>query len=120
MKVCIPKSDLKVSRHFGKAPEFALVVVEQNKIVSAGVVPNPGREKVKVPVYIAAFGVTHVIAAGIGNPAAAILDDAGIEVYSGAMGSIDTVLERFLKGELKSKKMSCAGENKCGAQHSKD
>jgi predicted Fe-Mo cluster-binding NifX family protein len=117
MIVCIPKSDNKVSRHFGKAPEFALVSVDGSALLSAVVIPNPGREKVKVPAFVAALGATCVIAAGIGNPAVAMLGEQGIEVYAGAMGSIDTVLERFLKGELKSKKMSCAGENKCGAQH---
>ncbi len=49
-----------------------------------------------------------------------MLNGQGIEVYSGAVGMVDTVLERFMKGELTSKKMSCAGENKCGAQHPKD
>ena len=114
MKVCIPNSDRKVSRHFGKATEFAIVVVEDGKFVSGEVVPNPGREKVKVPVFVAGLGVTHVIAAGIGNPAIGVLNGHGIEVISGVVDMVDTVLERFMKGELTSKKMSCAGENKCG------
>ncbi len=119
MKVCIPNSDRKVSRHFGKAAEFAVITIEDGKFVKGEVIPNPGREKVKVPAFVSGLGVTHVIAAGIGNPAIAILNGQGIEVYSGAVGMVDTVLERFMKGELTSKKMSCAGENKCGAQHSK-
>ena len=119
MKVCIPKSGRMIKRHFGKAEEFAFVVIEEGKIASVEVVPNPGREKVGVPKFVAAYGTTHVIAAGIGNPAIAILNKEGVEVYAGALGSIDTILERFMKGELKSKKMSCAGENKCGAQHPK-
>jgi predicted Fe-Mo cluster-binding NifX family protein len=106
-------------RNFGKAVEFLIMNVEDGKVLSANVVPNPGREKVKVPLFVSGLGVTHVIAAGIGNPAIALLNEQGIEVYSGAVGMVDTVLERFLKGELESKKMSCAGENKCGAQHPK-
>ena len=95
MKVCIPNSDRKVSRHFGKATEFAIMTIEDGKFVSGEVIPNPGREKVKVPVFVAALGVTHVIAAGIGNPAIAILKGEGIEVYSGAVGMVETVLERL-------------------------
>ena len=120
MKVCMPKNDRMITRHFGKANEFAFIVIEDGKYVSSEVVPNPGREKVGVPKFIVAYGPTHVIAAGIGNPAIVVFKKHGVEVYAGALGSIDTILERFLKGELKSKKMSCAGENKCGAQHPKD
>jgi len=119
MKVCVPKSDRMIVRHFGKAEEFAFITVMDGKIASVEVVPNPGREKVNVPKFVAAYGATHVIAAGIGNPAIAILHKQGVEVYAGVLGSIDTILERFLKGELRSKKMSCAGENRCGAQHPK-
>jgi len=120
MKVCIPYSDLQVSRNFGKAAAFALVVIEDGHIASTEILPNPGHGKVKVPVFLGAFGITHVIAAGIGNPAVAILNEQGIEVYTGATGRADQVLDRFLRGELRSKKMSCAGENRCGAQHPKD
>ena len=120
MKVCVPSNDRKVSRNFGKADEFLVMKVEEGKILSAEVIPNPGREKVKVPVFVAALGITHVIAGGIGNPAIAILKGEGVEVISGAEGPIETVLERYFTGTLESKKMSCAGENKCGAQHPKD
>jgi predicted Fe-Mo cluster-binding NifX family protein len=120
MKVCIPSTDLKVSRNFGKAEKFGIVVIENCHIVSSEVMPNPGREKVKVPAYVAAFGITHVIAAGIGNPAIGALKGQGIEVISGAEGTVQEVLEKFMSGELTGKKMSCAGENKCGAQHPKD
>ncbi len=41
MKVCIPNSDRKVSRHFGKAPEFAIMVIEDGKFVSGEVSPEP-------------------------------------------------------------------------------
>ena len=119
MKVCIPNSGLRVPRYFGKAAEYALVTVEDGHIVASEVVPNPGREKVKMPVYLAAFGVTHVIAAGIGNPAVAIFAAQGVEVCAGATGTVESALRQFMKGELRSKKMSCAGENKCGAQHPK-
>jgi|AGTN01.2.fsa_nt_gi Uncharacterized conserved protein len=119
MKVCIPCSERKVSRNFGKADEFLIMTVEGTKVVSAEVVPNPGREKVKVPLFVAGLGVSHVIAGGIGNPAIGALKGEGIEVISGAEGPVETVLERYFKGVLESKRMSCAGENVCGLQHSK-
>lgn len=120
MKVCIPSTDRQIPRHFGKAREFALVIVEDGRFVSGEVVPNPGRDRAKVPVFLSVFGITHVVAAGIGNPAIAILNEHGIEVCSGVTGSVDDALKHFIAGDLKGKKMSCAGENRCGAQHPKD
>ncbi len=119
MKVCIPCNERKVSRNFGKADEFLIMTVEETRVVSAEVAPNPGREKVKVPLFVAGLGVTHVIAGGIGNPAIGALKGEGIEVISGAEGPVETVLERYFLGMLESKKLSCAGENKCGLQHPK-
>ncbi len=119
MKVCVPSTDKKVARNFGKAVEFLIMTVEEGKVLSAEVVPNPGREKVKVPAFVAGLGVTHVVAGGIGNPARGALEGERVEVVSGAEGPVETVLGRYFSGMLESKKMSCAGENICGLQHSK-
>ncbi len=113
MKICIPKSEAKVTRHFGKAPEFAFITVEDDKITATETVPNPGREKVDVPVFVADYSVTHVIASGIGDKAIGILHGRNIEVFKGAVGNVDTVMERFLKGELKHNKINPANEHVC-------
>ena len=78
MKICIPKSEAKVTRHFGKAPEFAFFTVEDDEIIATETVPNPGREKVDVPIYVADFNVTHVIASGIGDKAIGMLHGRSI------------------------------------------
>ncbi|MGA9140644.1 MAG: NifB/NifX family molybdenum-iron cluster-binding protein [Methanocella sp.] len=113
MKICIPKSDVKVTRHFGKAPEFALFTVEEGKVTATETVPNPGREKVDVPVYVAGNKVTHVIASGIGDKAIGMLHERNIEVFKGAVGNVDTVLDRFLRGELKHNMINPANEHVC-------
>ena len=113
MKICIPKSDAKVTRHFGKAPEFVIFTIEGDRITATENVPNPGREKVDVPVYVADFNVTHVIASGIGDKAIGMLHGRQIEVFKGVVGNVDTVLERFLKGELKHNKINPANEHVC-------
>ncbi len=113
MKACLPRSSKMVGRHFGKSPEFVCFSIDGGKVVSTDVHPNPGRDKVNVPEMVAGFGVTHVVANGIGGKARAILSGKGIAIVSGAAGTIDTVLERFMKGELKSVDAPCAGENAC-------
>lgn len=113
MKICVPRSDARVTRHFGKAPEFALFTVEDGKVVSTEVVQNPGRDKVAVPVFVAEHQVTHVVASGIGDKAIGILHERHVAVFGGAVGNVDTVLERFLSGELKHHQVACAGEHVC-------
>ena len=113
MKVCIPKSDAKVTRHFGKAPEFAFIEVDGGTVVTTEIVPNPGREKVTVPLFVVEHGATQVIASGIGPKAIGILHEHSVEVFEGAVGNVDTVLDRFLRGELKHHQVKCAGEHVC-------
>jgi predicted Fe-Mo cluster-binding NifX family protein len=102
-----------VGRHFGKAPEFILITIDNGKAVSSDAFPNPGRDKVNVPVMVAGFGPTHIISGAVGTKAKDVFKEKNIIVITGALGSIDTILDRFLKGQLSSKDAICAGENIC-------
>lgn len=114
MKICIPMKSTMVHNHFGKAPEFMFLVVEDGKIVSRETIKNPGREKGAVLELMPANGVTHVITGGMGERAKGILKQHNIAVVTGALGSIDNSVDRFLKGELKPIEMACCGDNLCG------
>ncbi len=114
MKICVPMKSTMVHNHFGKAPEFMLLVVEEKTIVSRETVKNPGREKGAVLELMPAHGVTHIIAGGIGDKAKNILKEHNIAIVSGALGSIDNAVDRFLKGELKPADAPCCNENLCG------
>jgi len=103
-----------VHNHFGKAPEFMLLTVEEKTIVSLETMANPGREKGAVLELMPDRGVTHVIAGGMGEKAKGILKEHNIVVVTGALGSIDNVVDRFLKGEMKPADVSCCNENLCG------
>lgn len=114
MKICVPMKSTMVHNHFGKAPEFMLLVVEERKVISKEVIPNPGREKGAVIELMPAHGVTHVIAGGMGTRAKGILRERGIVIVTGALGSIDNSVDRFLKGELRSEEAACCNDNLCG------
>lgn len=114
MKICVPMKSTMIHNHFGRAPEFTMIVVEAKNVVSREVVKNPGREQGHVPNMMPEHGVTHVIAGGIGQRAKTILKGHNIVVISGVMGSIDNALDRFIKGELKSQDKECCGDNVCG------
>lgn len=114
MKICVPMKSTMVHNHFGKAPEFMLLVVEDRIIVSRETIKNPGREKGAVLELMPVHGVTHIIAGGMGERAKGILKEHNITVVTGALGSIDNALDRFLKGELKPAEARCCDENLCG------
>jgi predicted Fe-Mo cluster-binding NifX family protein len=114
MKICVPMKGTMVNNHFGKASEFMLLVVEDNKIASREVVPNPGREKGAVLELMPAYGVTHIITGGMGERAKGVFREQHIVIVTGALGSIDNNVDRFLKGELKPADVPCCNENLCG------
>jgi predicted Fe-Mo cluster-binding NifX family protein len=116
MKICVPMKSTMVHNHFGKAPEFMLLVVEDKKILSRETIKNPGREKGAVLELMPAHGVTHIIAGGMGERAKGILKEHRIAIVTGALGSIDNSVDRFLKGELVSTEAPCCGDKLCGKQ----
>ncbi len=114
MKICVPMKSSMVHNQFGKAPEFMLISVEEMKVVSKDIIKNPGREKGAVLELMPAHGVTHIISGGMGERAKGILKESDIVIITGALGSIDNAVERFLNGELKPEDASCCGDNLCG------
>ncbi len=114
MKICVPMKGTMVHNHFGKAPEFMLLAIEGRAVVAREVVPNPGREKGAVLELMPAHGVTHVIAGGMGARAKEILGQRRIVIVTGALGSIENAVDRFLRGELGSAEAACCNDNLCG------
>lgn len=114
MKICVPMKGTMVHNHFGKAPEFMLISVEERKVAGKETIKNPGREKGAVLELMPGHGVTHIITGGMGERAKGILTESNIVIVTGALGSIDNAVDRFLKGELKPAEAKCCDENLCG------
>lgn len=96
-----------VSQHFGRAPEFTFVSIENNKVVGKNVLPNPGHEVGSIPRFINEQGATCMIVGGIGHRAIDFFNRYGIEVIRGVVGNIDNVIAKVLEGTLE------GGENIC-------
>jgi len=96
-----------VSQHFGRAPEFTIVSIENNKVVEKKVLPNPGHEVGSIPKFINDQGATCMIVGGIGHRAIDFFNQYGIEVIRGIVGKVDGVIAKVLDGTLES------GENIC-------
>jgi predicted Fe-Mo cluster-binding NifX family protein len=92
-----------VAAHFGRCPYYTLVEAEQNEVKETKVVNNPfyaHHVPGQVPVFIRSKGVDVMMAGGMGPRAIALFEQYGIEVVTGAEGSVDDVVRGFLSGDL--------------------
>ncbi len=107
LKVAICTEMGSVSQHFGRAPEFTFVSIENNKVNEKKVLPNPGHAVGSIQKFINEHGATCMIAGGIGHRAVDFFNQYGIEVIRGVTGQIDNVIAKILDGTLE------GGENIC-------
>ena len=95
----------QVCGHFGQCSHFLIVEAEGGQVKSSKVVPNNaphGGGGCQAVGEIMQYGVTHVVAGGMGGGAVMIFEERGVQVVAGASGDARSAVERFLKGELKS------------------
>lgn len=107
MKIAIPSENQQVCAHFGHAPYFTLVQVEDGQIKEQTAVANPGHQPGFLPVFLAEKGVKCIIAGGMGEHAQDLFVQHGVQVITGAQGSIEQVLQKFVAGNLVSTGSVC-------------
>ena len=107
MKVAIAKEGNDVSEHFGHCSEYAVFTIENGKVSSSSILPSPGHEPGKLPVFLAEHKITHVLAGGMGPRAVELFCANNIEVFLGISGNIDTVIHDFLAGKIIPGQSSC-------------
>jgi len=107
MKVAVAKEENNVSEHFGHCTEYAVYTIENGKIAGNTILPSPGHEPGKLPVFLKEHKVTHVLAGGMGPRAVELFCANNIEVFLGVSGPIDQVIRDFLAGKITSGQSSC-------------
>lgn len=93
-----------VAHHFGRCPYYAFVDVDNGQVKSVEVVPNPyyGRHAPGVvPDFIHSQGADVMITGGMGSRAVAFFDQYGIEVVTGASGTVRYALKAYMQGQLR-------------------
>ncbi len=105
MKVCVPSEgtgglDAPVGEHFGRVPTYTVYDTETGQVE---VLPNesehmggsglPGQ-------LLAQAGVDVLLCAGLGRRALALLHERGIEVRTGASGTVREAIEAWKNGQL--------------------
>jgi predicted Fe-Mo cluster-binding NifX family protein len=109
--------DGEVSAHFGRCPFY--VVVKANGEAETEfqiVVANPhfdSHQPGMMPRFIRGLGANVIIAGGMGPRAIDMFHGFGIDVATGATGTVEEALGAYLRGEYRGV-VPCAGGHKDG------
>ncbi|MHA1804686.1 MAG: NifB/NifX family molybdenum-iron cluster-binding protein [Promethearchaeota archaeon] len=100
MKIAISSDSGRVSAHFGRAPTFTFVTIEDGKVVEINELPNPGHSIGNIPAFIYQQGAKCIITGGMGPKAVDFFNQYNIEVINGVQGKIEDVIKKILDGTL--------------------
>ena len=120
MKIAVASTGAMTTEHFGHCENFNIFDAENGVITKQESIPNPGHKPGFLPNYLGDLGVNVVISGGMGQGAIDIFNQRNIEVITGASGSAEECVNRYLSGELVSTGSIChkhehAGE--CSGHH---
>lgn len=100
MKIAVAYVNGLIFQHFGKAENFKLYEIENDKVVSTSIIGNEGQGHGALVEVLKDKGVDTLICGGIGQGAQNMLADAGIKVYGGIQGDADTAVRKLLDSTL--------------------
>ena len=110
MRIAIPTAAGKLAMHFGHCEEFAVIDVDPEKkaVLTTEVLKAPEHEPGLFPRWLAARGVSTVIAGGMGGRAQSLFAAENIEVVVGAPAEEPAaVAMAYLDGNLKTGSNIC-------------
>ncbi|HNZ44023.1 MAG TPA: NifB/NifX family molybdenum-iron cluster-binding protein [Bacteroidales bacterium] len=100
-KIAIPLENGVLCAHFGHCQTFAVVSVENNVITEIQEVIPPEHVPGLYPKWIAQFGVTDVIAGGMGQQAIMLFNQQHINAFVGApIKNAQELVTDFLENKL--------------------
>jgi predicted Fe-Mo cluster-binding NifX family protein len=94
--------DGEVSSHFGACPFFLLAEANGSIVTVSRVLPNPDfgtHRPGAAPRFIHDIGANVIIAGDMEPQAIDAFHDFGIDVATGATGTVETVLGAYIRGE---------------------
>lgn len=100
MKVAVTYENGQIFAHFGHTEQFKIYEIEDNKIVSEGIVDTNGNGHGALAGFLTGHGVDTLICGGIGGGAKMALEEAGITLYGGVSGTADEAVQALLSGTL--------------------
>ncbi len=114
MKIAIAEEGGSVSQHFGRTQAYLFVEIEEGKIISKELIPNPGaisHTPGQLPAFVAQNHANWIVAGGMGPMAVNLFRQNNIEVVLGIQGTTDSVIQKIIDGTLE------GGESLCSHAH---
>ena len=93
-----------VAQHFGHAPFFILVDMENGEVTSVQDVANPfaeAHQPGQIPGFIHEQKAHVILSGGMGGRAIEFFEQFGVKAATGASGTVRQSLENYLGGKLK-------------------
>ena len=109
MMFAISTESGRVCPHFGRAPQFTLIRVDNGKLIEKRIVSNPGHTVGGIPKFMKENNVDYMLTGGMGYRAQEFFNQYNIETIMGVEGSIDDVIKDILNGKIK----DLGGESLC-------
>jgi len=114
-RVVIPAEDgnglnARLSEHFGRAPYFIIVELEEGNILNVQVVPNEGEHFGgfgRPADRILQLGPNVVITYGMGPRALSIFQEAGIAILRASADTVKDVVEAYRQDKLEELTEGC-------------
>ncbi len=107
-----------ISMHFGRTPYLTIIKVENDEIINIDTIEIQGKHTggTKTPAEIISnSGVDVLLCGNLGPKAVSMLQNSGIEVYSGASGKVQDAFKAWQTGMLQ-----LADENSCNDKADKN
>ncbi len=112
-KIAIPIENGMLCAHFGHCEKFAIIEVENGEISEYAEEVPPEHVPGLYPKWVAAFGVTDVIAGGMGEKAISLFNEQNINAFVGApMLQPMQIVKEFLSGNLQLDANYCTHDEK--------
>ena len=119
MKIAVTYENGQIFQHFGRTEQFKLYDVADGKITNEQVVGTNGAGHGALAGFLKNAGVDVLICGGIGGGAQMAMQEAGIALYGGNMGSADEAVAAFLANDLaQNSNPTCDHHHEHGEGHS--
>ena len=104
----VPTIDGKLCQHFGHCEKFAIVEIQDNKVVKEEYITPPVHQPGVYPKFLADHGVEVIISGGMGQRAQDLFAQNSIEVCVGVNAdSPQQLVKQYLEDQLET------GQNLC-------
>jgi len=93
-----------VAQHFGHAPFFIMVDMENGEVTATQAVANPfaeAHQPGQIPGFIHEQKANVILSGGMGGRAIEFFEQLGVHAATGANGTVRQALENYLGGKLK-------------------